>query len=571
MEVALQLGNSRMAVRIREKDWSSTTLPACKDWPPELTTTLGLILESAFPHYLAWGDDLLSFFNDACEGALGHKPDALGRPFPEVWPEVWQDLAPLIQAAMAGKASFRENMRLFLDRGAGSEETWWTFSYSPVRDANGRVAGVLCTVWETTKLMLAERDAVRQADEFKRFSSLVPELLWVTRVPHEVAWANQRMIDFLGVDPTTIGSDWPSLVHPDDAHAIDLRFEKALAQRKTLESRHRLRRADGSYRWVLVRARPVAGPDDVIEGWYSAATDIHDWHLAAESMHFKEELFETFARSSHKVLWIVDVATRRIDYMAGDTEHLWGKGMAGRVRSWDDWFETIHPEDRDQHLDYLPRLQSGELIHAEYRLTGYDGRIRNVRETLFAVPNAEGEISRVGGIAESIDAEDLRQVYLVGFEPALETRLTTPFWRQGWEPKAFASVEQFVKIAAALQPGAILLNSPGAGVGVGRIFGALGPRRSAFRILILTPAHDGAQEVRSFMKAGAFDVLPQNGGGEERLLRVVRDALHELTTSPASSASGGQHARERLAALSPREREVLGRLVKGLSNKLIAK
>ncbi|KAE9688446.1 PAS domain-containing protein, partial [Escherichia coli] len=136
---------------------------------------------------------------------------------------------------------------------------------------------------------------------------------------------NQRMIDFLGVDPTTIEDDWPAIVHQDDVQAIRLRFEKALSRRTTFESRHRLRRNDGQYRWVLVRSEPVLDADGEIEGWYSAATDVHDWHVAMESIHSKEELFETFAHSSHKVLWIVDLETQQIDYLAGDTTHLWGE------------------------------------------------------------------------------------------------------------------------------------------------------------------------------------------------------------------------------------------------------
>lgn len=376
-----------MAARIRGKDWSSTVLGPRSQWPLELTTTLGLILDSAFPQCLLWGDELVTFFNDAYAGILGEKPDGLGRPYREIWAEVWDEISGIIAAAERGQASFHENLPLELDRGSGPQKGWWTFSVSPVRYANDEVAGVLVTAWETTKLVLAEREAVRQANELERFSALVPEMLWVTRVPNHVAWANQRMIDFLGVDPTTIGDDWPSIVHQDDVQAIRLRFEKALSRRTTFESRHRLRRNDGQYRWVLVRSEPVLDADGEIEGWYSAATDVHDWHLAMESIHSKEELFETFAHSSHKVLWIVDLETQQIDYLAGDTTHLWGEQTGSQLRSWSDWLGTVHPDDRDRQIDFLPRLQAGELICEEYRVVGGDGQIRKIRETLFAVPD----------------------------------------------------------------------------------------------------------------------------------------------------------------------------------------
>jgi PAS domain S-box-containing protein len=567
----VQLGNSRMAARIREANWSPTLLGPREEWPLELTTTLGLILDSAFPHYLVWGDQLLGFFNDAYEGVLGKKPDALGRPFREVWSEVWDDLAPIVDMARTGQSSFHENLPLVLDRGHGVEETWWTFSFSPVRDGTNTVVGVLCTTWETTKLVLAERAAMRQADELTRFSALVPELLWLTREPNEVAWANQRMIDFLGVDPTTIGNDWPSIVHPDDVQAIQLRFEKALARRTVFESRHRLRRADGAFRWVLVRSAPVVGADDEIEGWYSAATDMHDWHLATEAMHSKDELFETFARSSRKVLWLVNVETERMEYMGGDTAHLWGERTAAQVASWSDWGQTIHPDDRDRQADFMARVQGGELICEEYRVIGDDGHVRKVRETLFPVADSEGSVRSIGGIAERIDAEDQQHVYLVGFDPAQEARFAGRFWRRGFTPRTFETVDQFVKIAAALQSGCILFGMSGAPNRLGRILGALGPRRPAFRAIVLAPDHDDAGQVRSLMKMGAYDVLPETGGSEEHFLRAVREALHSLAVGQEDRLPAAQSARARLVALSPREREVLSRLVAGLSSKLIAK
>ncbi|GAA0448491.1 MULTISPECIES: PAS domain-containing protein [Sphingomonas] len=560
-----------MAARIRGKDWSSTVLGPRPQWPLELTTTLGLILDSAFPQSLLWGDDFVTFFNDAYTVILGKKPDALGRPYREIWAEAWDEVSGIVNAAMRGEASFHENLPLELDRGSGPQKGWWTFSVSPVRYANDEVGGVLVTAWETTKLVLAEREAVRQAKELERFSALVPEMLWVTRVPNHVAWANQRMIDFLGVDPTTIGDDWPSIVHQDDVQAIRLRFEKALSRRTTFESRHRLRRNDGQFRWVLVRSEPVLDADGEIEGWYSAATDVHDWHLAMESIHSKEELFETFAHSSHNVLWIVDLETQQIEYLAGDTTHLWGEQTASQLRSWNDWLETVHPDDRDRQIDFLPRLQAGELICEEYRVVGGDGQIRKIRETLFAVPDREGSIRSVGGIAERIDAQDHQQIYLVGLEPGEEARLAGRFWRRGYKPRTFETIEQFVKIATALQAGCILFSVPSAPNSLGRILGALGNRRRSFRIIALTPEHGNAQEVRSLMKMGAFDVLPGTGGGEEQLLRAVREALHAVTEREEASAPGAQSARERLAALSPREREVLSRLLTGLSSKLIAK
>src|SRR3712207_4602128 len=108
--------------------------------------------------FVAWGADLGFLYNDPYAEILGAKhPAALGRRFYDIWSEIWPDISPLIDAALAGEATYRENLLLIMNRKGFDEQTWFTFSYSPVRDESGRVAGMFCAVAETTKQVLAER------------------------------------------------------------------------------------------------------------------------------------------------------------------------------------------------------------------------------------------------------------------------------------------------------------------------------------------------------------------------------------------------------------------------------
>ena len=115
--------------------------------------------------FVAWGPELGFLYNDSYAEILGAKhPRALGRRFHDIWSEIWPDISPLIDAALAGQATFREDLPLVMNRKGYDEQTWFTFSYSPVRDENGKVAGMFCACTETTGRILAER-ALRELNE----------------------------------------------------------------------------------------------------------------------------------------------------------------------------------------------------------------------------------------------------------------------------------------------------------------------------------------------------------------------------------------------------------------------
>ena len=106
-----------------------------------------------------WGPDLTVFYNDAYVPAMGDKhPDALGRPASRVWAEAWSELGPLAESVLAGEgATFSEDQQLFLRRHGYLEETYWTFSYSPIQDESGGVGGVFVAVTDTTRRVVGER------------------------------------------------------------------------------------------------------------------------------------------------------------------------------------------------------------------------------------------------------------------------------------------------------------------------------------------------------------------------------------------------------------------------------
>ncbi|MDQ2588334.1 SpoIIE family protein phosphatase [Saccharothrix yanglingensis] len=141
-------------------DWAATPLGPPADWPQSLRTAVSILLSSRFSMWMAWGPELTFFCNDAYRrDTLGRKyPWALGRPAREVWAEIWGDIGPRIDTVLAtGKATWDEALLLFVERSGYPEESYHTFSYSPLRDDAGAVVGMLCVVSEDTERIIGER------------------------------------------------------------------------------------------------------------------------------------------------------------------------------------------------------------------------------------------------------------------------------------------------------------------------------------------------------------------------------------------------------------------------------
>ena len=153
------LGGGEMGRLVRSMDWSKTTLGPVEDWPGSLRTMLGVVLGSRFPMLLWWGPDLLQLYNDAYRPILRDKhPASFGAPAAQVWAEVWDVTGPMARSVQeGGPATWTEDLQLFINSEGMAEETYFTFSYSPVPGDDGRVGGLLNTVQETTAKVQSER------------------------------------------------------------------------------------------------------------------------------------------------------------------------------------------------------------------------------------------------------------------------------------------------------------------------------------------------------------------------------------------------------------------------------
>jgi PAS domain S-box-containing protein len=152
-------GGGAMAAAVAAHDWRATPLGPIEAWPQSLKTAVGIMLTSRYQMWMLWGPELTFFCNDAYRPTLGVKGDwALGARSDRVWSEIWVEIGPRIETVLTtGTATWDEGLRLFLERSGYLEETYHTFSYSPLRDDAGAIAGMLCVVSEETERLIGER------------------------------------------------------------------------------------------------------------------------------------------------------------------------------------------------------------------------------------------------------------------------------------------------------------------------------------------------------------------------------------------------------------------------------
>ncbi|MEQ8471715.1 MAG: PAS domain S-box protein [Marinoscillum sp.] len=166
-------GGGEMSKIIRNTDWNKTSLGPIETWPASLCTTLGIILHSAFPKFLFWGEDLLCFYNDAYKPSLGinGKHPAIGKKGKEVWADIWDFVGPILEQVMrTGKPTSFFDQLVPIHRDGKVEEVYWSFCYSAAFGNDGNICGMLVTCTETTETVL-NKAKLEESD--RRLRSLI--------------------------------------------------------------------------------------------------------------------------------------------------------------------------------------------------------------------------------------------------------------------------------------------------------------------------------------------------------------------------------------------------------------
>lgn len=213
-----------MGKLIQSINWAATPLGSVKTWSPSLRNSISICLTSPLPIALFWGTDLVQLYNDAYRLILGAKhPQAMGQPAQECWPEIWDAMQPILEGVLhTGQATQSDNQLLLLDRYGDVEECYFSFSYSPIYDEMGAIAGVFTTVTQTTEQVLGERrlqtlgELASNTAEVKTIEEACRVSIdTLSRNPHDLPFAllylieadgKARLIKTAGIDRETAAS-----------------------------------------------------------------------------------------------------------------------------------------------------------------------------------------------------------------------------------------------------------------------------------------------------------------------------------------------------------------------------
>lgn len=265
------IGGGKMGALLHKIDWSTKPIGPIEKWPQPLCGALSMMLNCGHPMFLAWGPSLTFLFNDAYLPILGAKgadpAQALGKPFAELWADIWPVLKPMVDSALAGQSFWADDLPFTLHRNSYAEQTYFTFSFSPIRDENGKVSGLFCACHETTEKVMAMLQRDEAADELRKSTEklvLATEAAEIGLFDHnietdEIIW-DARTKHHFGLPPNAYITPVTFFkgVHPNDRGEVRKTIEDILVGeiKGPFQMEYRtIGLQDGIERWVSAKGR----------------------------------------------------------------------------------------------------------------------------------------------------------------------------------------------------------------------------------------------------------------------------------------------------------------------------
>ncbi len=455
---AFLAGGGALGQLIRDTDWSATPLGPPAGWPAALQTLVAMMLNSHQPMFVAWGPARTMLYNDGYARLCGNKhPQALAAAFDEVWSDILDDVGPLMDRTFAGEPIHMDDIEFRMtDRHGVPEETHFAFSYTPVRGADGTVAGVFCACTETTQQVLAER-RIRQADARHSFllalgdrlrdagdprvamaaaTEALGRHLGASRVGYATVDAAGAMFlvedDWTGPQGTSIAG-WHRLDDFGPSLISRLRAGETVVTEDTLDPA-RTDLADERVADTIVRTRIGASITVPLlrQGRLAGSLFVHDaaprvWRpdeqalvrdvaertwaaveraRAERAVRDSESRFRTMADHAPVMVWVTET-DGRCTYLSRSWYEFTGQTPAQGLGF--GWLDATHPDDRETS-DAAFRSANAQQrpFRLEYRLRRADGSYRWAIDS--AAPHFSDSGEFMGYIGSVIDIEDRKRM-----------------------------------------------------------------------------------------------------------------------------------------------------------------
>lgn len=417
-----------MAARVAAFDWSDTPLGPQESWPASLRTAVGICLNNRFAMMIWWGPERINIYNDGYARVLGKRhPDALGKSGPAIWQDVWAEIEAQVDAVfLRGESTWNDRVYLRMERNGVPEDTWHTWSYSPIYDEDGRVAGMLNVVVDNTAEVLAEQVRARETEQKRRLDQAraelaalrdverqklsemfeaAPAFMAMLRGPmHVFDMANERYLalvrrqDIIG---KPVAEALPEVIDQGFVQLLDEVYQTGRTHVGNEVPVMIGPAGETGLRYVNFVYQAVRGAGGSISGIFVHGFDVTDFVQAREAVRANENRFRNLANALPQIVWTarpdgrVDYYNRRwYEYIGCDESH---EAAA-------DWCRHIHPEDLPRLLEVWERcVATGEPYAYEPRLRNGQGEYRHFLVRGLPLRDTDGSIRQWLGTCTDIE------------------------------------------------------------------------------------------------------------------------------------------------------------------------
>jgi PAS domain S-box-containing protein len=404
-------GGGETGTLIRRLDWLNTSIGPAEQWSQTLKTLVSVMLGSSQPMFVAWGPQRVLLYNDGYAEILASKhPSALGHDFLEVWSEIGDDLLPIVEQAYAGIPVQMNDIELLMERRGYAEETHFAFSYTPVRDEAGQVAGFFCPCVETTEQVLAERRMAEERERQRHSLQQMPGFVALLASPeHRFEYVNDAYREIAGdrefvgrtvrdVLPEVAGQGFFELL--DGVYSTGTPFT-ARSMPITLD------RPDGE-RFIDFLYQPIRDEGGRVTGIFVGGYDVTERVRAEAALRESEARLRAVIDAAPVGLVFADVSGRITGANARIEEILGGPiTTSDAPESYGDDYLAYHPDGRrvQAHEYPLAQVVRGEQQRSELEVQVQrpDGSLSWVRYIATPVRDEQGGI--IGSVVASLDID----------------------------------------------------------------------------------------------------------------------------------------------------------------------
>lgn len=405
-------GGGEMGERIRAFDWSATSLGDINSWPQSLLTTVSIVLNSKFPMFIWWGEDLIQFYNDAYRPSLGNDgkhPAALGQKGIDCWHEIWPVIKPSIDGVFKGESTWSEDQLIPIFRNGKMEDVYWTFGYSPIYSEGGVIGGVLVVCTETTNAIVNLKK-IEESENKLRFAIDAAELgTWEYNPVTNTFEGNDRLKDWFGLPPE---SDL------DLSVTIDLILESDRSRVMHAIQTALNYSSGGNYNVDYTIIHPVSKEERIVKArgraWFNEKKEAYRFNgtlqdITAEviSREMNEEIQDQIRFAADRLQLALDAGEIGYYEWMIDADEINCNTLYKKIFGFSEehqprfkeFTSKILPKDIALRNDAIQKaILNGGVYNAEYRVRHPNGEIRWVKSFGKAMYNDQGKPSKLIGM-----------------------------------------------------------------------------------------------------------------------------------------------------------------------------